>query len=77
MRKPNRPHMNLIYQETKRAMSRKVYITRDRSQPRRRDAQVATVAVVRIAGYGLIWMGLLLLSVAAIAATLGRLLPPL
>lgn len=55
-------------------MNDHAYITRENKQLRRRDAQVA---VVRIAGYGLIWMGLLLLSVAAIVTTLGRFLPPL
>ena len=58
-------------------MNGHAYITRASKQPRRRDAHVTAVAAIRIAGYGLIWMGLLLLSVAAIATTLGRLLPPL
>lgn len=58
-------------------MNDHAYITRENKQPRRRDAHVTAVAAVRIAGYGLIWMGLLLLSVAAIVTTLGRFLPPL
>ncbi len=46
------------------------------AEPRRSRAD-AGFAALRIVGYGMIWLGLVLLSVAGTAVAINNLLPPL